>query len=132
MSSQTPILYADDARDDLRALLAAGRELGPEMDQSLVESYLQKHPAPPAPAPTTRATRRVPGAPTSAYPLLGGIGFLLAAVMFIAILVASGGHAFWLIWLPLVLSGWWWRRWSPHGRWGYRDPYPERPARHDD
>ena len=33
-----------EVHDDLMATLAASRELGPEMDKSLAESYIQRHP----------------------------------------------------------------------------------------
>lgn len=39
---------AQDAEADLLAMLAAGRELGPEMDRALAESYLTRHEEPPA------------------------------------------------------------------------------------
>lgn len=134
MSNQPLTPNAVDAHDDLLAILAAGRELGPEMDQALVESYLRKHPAPAAARQTTAATQPAAGRVWPMYPFVGSIGFLLAVVAFVAVLVASGGHAIWLIWLPIVLGSWWWRRWPGYGRgrWGYYGSYPDRSARHDD
>ena len=39
-SGKTPM--SDDERADLKAMIAAGRELDPDMDESLVESYAQR------------------------------------------------------------------------------------------
>lgn len=42
MSQQMPTPNSEDERADLLATLAAARELGPEMDTSLVESYMRR------------------------------------------------------------------------------------------
>ena len=120
MINQTPTPYREDAQADLMATLAASRELGPEMDRALIESYLEKHPTAivAAPPPPTRVTR---SAPLAVRPLLRGFGLLAGVVMLVAVLIASGGHAFWLLWLPIVMAGWWWRGWSSYSRWGYHE-----------
>lgn len=100
-----------DARDDLLATLAAGRELGPEMDAALAQSYLNKHPRPADVAPPARHT----SLSASTYSFWRGAGVLAACAIFAAALIASGGHAFWLFWLPFVFALWWWR-W-PGSRW---------------
>jgi hypothetical protein len=117
MSTQISTQHIEDAHTDLLATLAASRELGPEMDRALVESYFQKHPIAAHNAPA--AAQSTGGARLSTPQVLGGIGFLMGATIFIAALIASGGHAFWLLWLPLALGGWWWRWWPLYGGWGY-------------
>jgi hypothetical protein len=132
MPNQTPPPSVEDAHTDLLATLAASRELGPEMDGALIESYLQKHPIPAGTRPAL-AARWTSGGASSAPQVLGGIGFLIGVTIFIAALIASGGHAFWLLWLlwlPIALGGWWWR-WPLHGRWSSHGARIDQQARRD-
>jgi hypothetical protein len=102
-------------RADLLAALAASRELGPEMDQALVESYLQKRPLPAKTTPARTRTER--GVAPYITPALGSLALLLPAAIVVATIVASGGHALWLLWilwLPFFMRGWWWRRWPQY------------------
>lgn len=107
-----------DAHEDLLATLAASRELGPEMDKALAESYMQKHgqPAPAAPQQPGQPVRPNPG-----YAGLAAIGPVLGIVAYIAILALSGGRLWWMFWLPMALGGWWGGWWG-HGWWG-GDPW---------
>jgi hypothetical protein len=131
MSNQIPVQPPEDARTELLAVLAAGRELGPEMDQALAESYLRKHPITADSTPGRPAVQPVAGAPSPAYQLIAGVRFLLAAAIVVVALIASGGHALWLLWLPLVMGWWWWRGWPPASRWGYQSYRVERRAPRD-
>jgi hypothetical protein len=138
MAYQTPTQpaqQAEDARTDLLAALAASRELGPEMDRALVESYLQKHPLPADGGPADAGAWSPRGAPWPGRPVVGGIGLLIGAVIVLAALIASGGHAFWLLWVPIALGFWWWRGWPAYGRygrWGYHGYPVERDPRHEE
>ncbi|MFI5273525.1 MAG: hypothetical protein ACHQ4H_10885 [Ktedonobacterales bacterium] len=98
--------------DELLAALAAARELGPDMDKSLAESYLQKRQqaqakaSVPAPQPSTSGAV----ATTSASPLLYLLPALCIAAYIVA-LVVSQGHLWWLFWLIPAFGGWgWWGR----------------------
>ncbi len=125
ISAQNP----EDPHTDLLATLAASRELGPEMDAALVESYLRKHPMPAERRePPTRTLRLAPDG------LLAAMSFVAVAAIFVTAMVLSGGHAFWLFWLPLVVGGWWWRWriWRPYGHWSHRVEAGDTHARHLD
>jgi hypothetical protein len=116
MSNLPAAQQPDEMRTDLLAILAAGRELGPEMDATLADSYLRQHPA-----PSSARQQSAPPAP-SAIPrsLLPWAGALVALAVVLVALAASGGHAFWLLWLlwlPLMMSGWWWRAARPSDPW---------------
>ncbi len=55
----------EDARTDLLAILAAGRDLGPEMDRALADSFLNHHPAEPSDPPEPPALPQQPPIPPS-------------------------------------------------------------------
>lgn len=104
MAEQRPTPNADDQRTDLQAMIAAGRELGPDMDASLVDSYMSRH------APRERNQQgAADGSPRSVVPWGGagmryiafgvlGAGLVLAAVASFFWPGAQGGHSFWLPW----------------------------------
>lgn len=80
-----------DAEADLRAMIAAGRELGPEMDRALAESYLSRHdepPAPPAPvafpAPDAPAAFESQSDERNFAPWLIPVIFLMSLLLFAA------------------------------------------------
>jgi hypothetical protein len=145
MADRTPVPRdPEDERADLMATLAAARELGPEMDTSIVDSYLErrKSEARAGVVPSASATsqsnqpgqgimpHQTPGTP-SGVAQAGMLLFpLIGLAIFAVILFASGGHAFWLFWIPLALGGWWRGMWYPHSRrYAYR---AERQAMRDD
>lgn len=108
---------SEEERADLKAMIAAGRELSPEMDESLVESYVERR------AAEQRARAKVQGQqgqgnavvaqPQPGHPLAGVhpavavTGIVTMAAVFIAIMVLSKGMAWWLI-FPLfgIFGGW--------------------------
>jgi hypothetical protein len=103
---------SDDERTDLKAMIAAGRDLSPDMDESLVESYAQRR------ASETEARAKVQGKEVvpqqqSSHPLAGInpavaiTGIVAMAAVFIVIMVVSQGSAWWLI-FPLfgIFGGW--------------------------
>lgn len=125
------------------ATLAAARELGPEMDKSIADSYLErrKSEARAGVVPSASAysqgnqpgqgimPHQTPGTP-SGIAQAGMLLFpLIGIAIFAVILIASGGHAFWLFWIPLALGGWWRGMWYPRNRYAYR---AERHAMRDD
>lgn len=82
---------ARDAEADLLAMIAAGRELGPEMDRALAESYLSRHDEPPtaaeplvAPAPETPFAFESQSDERSFAPWLIPLIFLLSLLLFAA------------------------------------------------
>ncbi len=99
---------AQDAHEDLLAALAASRELGPEMDATLAERYLEKHgkagAAAPLGAPQSGIVARTPSLDlTAIMPILG-------AIAYIVLLLVSGGAYWWTFFIiPMMFGGgWWW------------------------
>jgi len=106
---------SDDERAELRAMIAAGRDLSPEMDESLVDSYAERR------ASEQRAKAKVQGNGNAVVPQQqsGGVmagthpavaitGILATVAIFVAIMVFTSGHGWWLI-FPLfgIFGGWW-------------------------
>src|SRR5581483_1650493 len=98
MSQRMPTSNPDDQRTDLEAMLAASRELGPDMDKALVDSYMsrQKTQNPPAQRPPNPAGQSILpwGGSGMRY-----IGFaVLAGSLILVVLLSSlggAGHSFW-------------------------------------
>lgn len=104
---------SQDAHEDLMAALAASRELGPEMDATLVDRYLEKH----GKSSAAIAQAQPPhGSPPVPYQALSAIGPILGIAAYIVILIVSQGTLWWTFWLPMALGGWWWS-WPRHGGW---------------
>ncbi|HEX8034280.1 MAG TPA: hypothetical protein VF510_10555 [Ktedonobacterales bacterium] len=115
---------AEDDHADLLATLAAARELGPDMDKALADSYMQRRKANTPARPRNAAPR-----PPVNY---GFVAQSVLPVILIATLIAAVvifGHGWgWFFLFPLFWSGWWWRRGSGRGRgwYGYDDRYNRR------
>jgi hypothetical protein len=114
MAGKTPVPQdPEDERNDLLATLAAARELGPDMDKALAESYLQRQqqtsPKTPAPA-TVSAAPAQSATPSMPWPMY--FTPALGIIAYIALLVVSGGHLWWTFWLIPAFSGWGW--WGGH------------------
>jgi len=109
MAGKTPMPRdPEDQQNDLLATLAAARELGPDMDKALVESYLQRQPPQPqpkapAPAPPAAVQPATPGFPRPLYftPALGIIAYIV-------LLVVSHSFLWWTFWLIPAFGGWGW------------------------
>src|SRR5260370_36450014 len=86
-----------EVHDDLMATLAAGRELGPEMDKSLAESYMQRHPELAGKKQTV--TQEQPRTPQDLNRSVAGLPPLLCIAAFIIILIATPGAGRWRVWL---------------------------------
>jgi hypothetical protein len=107
---QWPAPNADDQRADLMAMLSASRELGPEMDSSVVDSYMSRHAAE-AERDRQRAVGQPgrPGTPWDGQALwrigmgiIGGAVLLGIIASFVFAPATQGGHGgfpFWPFWL---------------------------------
>ncbi len=110
----------DDLRKDLLAALAAGRELGPEMDASIVDAHLRRHygdAAKPKPAATPAVVEQRPFQPAAYLP---GLMMVLGMAAYITILIVTHGAFWWLFW-PFMAWGWGWWGWGGRRRYGARD-----------
>lgn len=145
MADRTPIPRdPEDERADLLATLAAARELGPEMDKSIVDSYLERRKSEVrtgvVPSASTGSQgggqsgqgimpHQTPGTPTG----IAQAGMLLIPLagiaIYVALLIASQGELWWTFWIPMAMGGWWRGMWYPHARYAYR---AERQAMRDD
>lgn len=117
----------EDARAELMATLAASRELGPEMDKALVDSYIEKNKALQAtPAKQSQAVVERQGLDSREMKAfaMGALGL----VAYIVLLIVSGGHLWWTFWL---LGAFGWCGWGWGGGWGgpRRDYYDRREDR---
>lgn len=118
----------EEVRKDLLAALAAGRELGPEMDSALVESHLQRY-YPDAgrggsqarlPA-TAERPRALFGEYLRAGALASGILLPVAAILAFALLAGPALHAGWFF-LPFLFWAFCARAmWGRGRRWHRRD-----------
>src|SRR5690349_8171524 len=101
----------EDMRKDLLAALAAARELGPEMDDSLADAHLRRHFG----EQPLRAVQPRPRADVMPYvaALLGPLVLALSIAAVVGLLFFTHGFGFWFIW-PLLFFGFGWRR----GPWG--------------
>jgi hypothetical protein len=124
MADRVPAQQSGDAHEDLLATLAASRELGPEMDAALAERYMQKHgqPAQPRQAQQNQQQDVVGPQGQRMNPGLAAVGPALGIAVYIALLIASGGHLWWMFWVPMALGGWWGGMCG--GWWGDGRSYP--------
>lgn len=111
MAKNIPQQDPEDARTDLLAAMAASRELGPEMDKAIVDSYMEKHKLAIQPATTQ------PPAPAQRMQSGELISFLcmgIGLVAFITLVIVSHGFLWWMFWPLMGWAGWRWSR----GSWG--------------
>ncbi|HEU4782132.1 MAG TPA: hypothetical protein VFS83_02200 [Ktedonobacterales bacterium] len=105
----------DEERAELRAMIAAGRDLSPEMDESLVDSYAERR------AAEKRAKAEVQGNSNAVVPqqqsgaVVAGTnpavaiaGMAMVAAIFVTIMVVSGGAYWWMIFPLIGICGGWW------------------------
>lgn len=105
---------SDDDRADLMAMIAAGRELSPEMDKSLVDSYAERHAAEQQAQAKVQGNAIVSqqsgiaGAFSGVHPAVAIAGMAMLVAIFTVIMLFSGGHGWWMI-FPLfgICGGWW-------------------------
>jgi hypothetical protein len=119
-------IHDDDARADLEAMLAASRELGPDMDRALVDSYMERQRNAAKSSGTKPAVASASESrPTQPWQLERAIIGCLFIGAYIAALAYSEGDLWWLI-FPLmgVFGGWW-------GWWGHEQHMDRRMAHYD-
>jgi hypothetical protein len=86
------------------------------MDKALAESYMQRHPELVGKQPQQQVVAQ-PAPQRGVSPEVIGIaGMGIGVVAFIAVLVASQGHLWWMFWPIMAWFGWW-----RFGGWGHRD-----------
>jgi hypothetical protein len=107
---------SQDAHEDLLAALAASRELGPEMDQTLAERYLEKHGT--QNAITSRGAQGQSGIVAQGpNPGLAALGPVLGVAVYIVLLIISQGSLWWTFFLiPMISGSLWWG--GGHHGWG--------------
>jgi hypothetical protein len=113
----TPHDTPEDAHQDLVALIKAGRDLPPDMDQALAESYMEKHKSAGQSGQNPTAQQAVVPQDASQYPQVFGrftpvVGIVFVAAIYVAAL-ALGGH--WLWWLIFPLMGMAFGGWRGYG-----------------
>lgn len=122
----------EEERADLMAMIAAGRDLSPEMDKSLVESYAERRAAQEQARAKLHGNQNaqsgqgnksnavVPQRQPSEQALLGAniamgvIGTLMMAGIFVAVMLFTGGHGWWVIFPLFFLFGGWGGRYGRH------------------
>lgn len=107
----------DEERAELRAMIAAGRDLSPEMDESLVDSYAERR------AAEKRAKEKAQGngngnavvpqqqsgaVVAGTNPAVAIAGMAMVAAIFVTIMVVSGGAYWWMIFPLIGICGGWW------------------------
>lgn len=120
-------IQEEEARKELLATLAASRELGPEMDHTLVDRYIDEHVKAGA-GKTSRAVAAqqqpqtpAPRASNDFTPMMAVVPVIVLGAIVIAAIVS--GH--W--WLIFVL--WWLGPMLGFGMWGRRNGYRGRGRR---
>ena len=113
-NAQTP--NDEEARKELLATIAAGRDLGPEMDQTLADRYIEQQQKAKAqsrtvaPAPQYAPVGQ-PGQPQQVGPFSGGPGIFLplggvvVAGIIIAAVVTQRWELLGLLWIACIMLG---------------------------
>lgn len=123
--------HAEDEHNDLLATLAAARELGPDMDKALAESYLQRRKSSTPARPRNAEPRPPMNVGFVAQAALPAV--MIAALVIGALLFSSHGWILFFL-LPLCWGGWRRRRgWYGDDRYNRRRDYrDERRAERDE
>jgi hypothetical protein len=121
MSTQNPS-EMEALRQEIQAAIAAGREVGPDMDQHLADSAIKRYQdekaardkaLQPRPAPAAPAVTGQPGSPSNE--VAARMMVTIAAIAaFVAIMIWRPDF-WWVIFFMPAIAGWWgWGRWSGH------------------
>jgi hypothetical protein len=126
----TPSDNPEEAHKDLMALIKAGREMTPDMDQALAESYMEKHKPASQGSQHSTAQQAVVPQGDAQFPQVFGyvapaIGIVFVAAIYIAALTFGGP---WLWWLIFPLMGMAFGGWRRYGH-GYDERYRLRDER---
>lgn len=107
---------SDDERADLMAMIAAGRDLSPEMDKSLIDSYAERRAAEKQARDKVQGNAVVAQQPSSVvasngqHPAVAITGIVATVAIFVAIMVFTQGRGWWLIFPLFGICGGWWGR----------------------
>jgi hypothetical protein len=115
----------EDLRKDLLAALAAGRELGPEMDTAIVDAHLRRHYGeeamrsvqPATPPPTPARVQRDPMA-VGMY-LQAGMTTVVIVAVVAAVVIWQAFPLLFFLWPLLAFGAFGRRRGWGHGRYRY-------------
>lgn len=110
MPRATPQPDPEDLHKDLLATMAASRELGPEMDKALVDSYMERHPELKGQPPQQALIQ--PKSENS-FDIVGFGGMAVGLVAYITLLIVTHGDMWWMFWPIMGWAGW---RWGNGGR----------------
>jgi hypothetical protein len=109
MSRNTPQPDPEDLHKDLLATMAASRELGPEMDKALVDSYMERHPELKG-KPQAQALTQPQTINRSEIVSFAGMGLMM--IGYITLLIVSHGDLWWMFWPMMAWGG---LRWGNGG-----------------
>ena len=110
MAKDQPQQDPEDVRTDLMATMAASRELGPEMDKALADSYMEKHHPVSAQQPAQQQVTQ-PQQRSQSADVMGFAGIAIGIVAFIALLAVSHGALWWMFWPVMGWCAWRWGGW---------------------
>ena len=121
----TPSDNPEEAHTDLMALIKASRELNPDMDKALAESFMEKHKLAnqggSQQAVVAQTGQQTPEAVNS---IAGAVISMVGIAAYIVALIVSQGHLWWII-FPLMAFGF--------GGWrGYGHSHDEHRRMHDE
>lgn len=112
MPRATPQPDPEDLHKDLLATMAASRELGPEMDKALVDSYMERHPELKGQPQQQALTQPKSG---NSFDIVGFGGMAVGMVAYITLLVVTHGSMWWMFWPIMGWMGWRWGNGGRHG-----------------
>ena len=131
MTNQNPS-EMEALRQEIQAAIAAGREVGPDMDQHLADSAIKRYQEEkaardkalqPQPTPASPAALAHQGSPS--LEVIARAVVTVAAIAAYVVIVAWHPDFWWVIFfMPAFLAWWGWGRWSGHDqRMASRDDY---------
>jgi hypothetical protein len=112
MPRSAPQPDPEDLHKDLMATMAASRELGPEMDKALVDSYMERHPE--LKGQPNQQALMAPQS-TNKPDIVGLTGMGVGMIGYVTLLIVTKGELWWMFWPMMGWAGW---RWGSGGRHG--------------
>ena len=109
MPRTTPQPDPEELHKDLLATMAASRELGPEMDKALVDSYMERHPELKGVSQQALTQPQQSNKPD----LVGLTGMGVGMIGYVTLLIVTHGEMWWMFWPMMGWAGW---RWGNGGR----------------
>jgi Spy/CpxP family protein refolding chaperone len=105
---------SEEERAELKAMIAAGRELSPEMDESLIESYVERRAAEQRAKMKLQGQNHAVAVPqpsghpfAGVHPAVAIAGMVTMAAVFVVIMLATQGQNWWLIFPLFAIFGGW-------------------------